>query len=608
MVFVLPWVVIYAYTEILKTPESSDQLTTGRFGAAEARKFFETHAEALNPLTFEEGQPQVRSGIMEGVNLSPVWKDAVAYANEDACMVEIPLFSGTFMRALQKRIRHQRKMYHEYTEYDRKLMIVQGNDRKVTMFVVTLIPDPEQNTCRLSDFRYLGESSFTGLVLCSTLEGHFVEGYRYKDGKKLQRVHVFLKSKMETMGMELAGNYEKLRLYEGVPTRVGYLFDEIDRPDEICPNCGGMGTPRGCAYCGQFSFPEVVVTYCPRCYQEEEYCICCPVCQDYPCKCCPDCYSYPCICDRTCGYCHSYPCECHFCEYCNSRYCWGECQNVEPEPEEPDNDACLGEKCVECGGIIPGAAPSTQGKNCPECKCPVKQIDCDVTAARNTLKSAGKWDLLKDAKIQTEFIGKYQTTSTEYGMCLNYNSDLNQYVLSEVFDDGKINGVNIKYTYGEKVYSVAAIHNHPASTPPSIMDIFFVAKVNSQTEGRFTTYFTVGKNRRIYSLEVENKDLAGKFYNQMKTVDGHLDTDKISSYNEDYPKILKTMISNIPEEMDEADIYQYAVAYLLKKYNTGIVLLCLEGEIFKQRFSEKITETDAEGKNVENFIFKTCKW
>lgn len=348
MVFVLPWVVIYACTEILKTPESSDQLTTGRFGAAEARKFFETHAEALNPLTFEEGQPQVRSGIMEGVNLSPVWKDAVAYANEDACMVEIPLFSGTFMRALQKRIRHQRKMYHEYTEYDRKLMIVQGNDRKVTMFVVTLIPDPEQNTCRLSDFRYLGESSFTGLVLCSTLEGHFVEGYRYKDGKKLQRVHVFLKSKMETMGMELAGNYEKLRLYEGVPTRVGYLFDEIDRPDEICPNCGGMGTPRGCAYCGQFSFPEVVVTYCPRCYQEEEYCICCPVCQDYPCKCCPDCYSYPCICDRTCGYCHSYPCECHFCEYCNSRYCWGECQNVEPEPEEPDNDACLGEKCVEC--------------------------------------------------------------------------------------------------------------------------------------------------------------------------------------------------------------------------------------------------------------------
>lgn len=567
MGFLLPCLLIYACTEILRKPQGSESQASD-FSAEEARAFFENNANALNPLNFVTDPAATRSTLENEVNLSPIWKDAVAYNTGRVSIVEIPLYSGTFMKALQKRIYQHRKVYHEYTSFDRKLIIARGKDEKVVMFLVTLLPDPNSDSGSLAEFRYLGGTRFTGLVLCSTLEGRFVEGYRYYNGHKTVRVHVMLKSEFEKT--ELAPEkYEKFRLYEShTVTRGGYTFyewgggdDGDDDNNDVCPYCGNLGMIGGCFNCGRISIPEVVVIYCSRCHQPEDECICCPSCQSYPCICdkiCNTCQSYPCICDKTCEYCHSYPCTCRFCEYCGSRYCWGECQD-----NKGDDGGHGGEEPY------------------------IKLVNCDAVVEQNSLNCAANWGRLVTHNIQSTFLDKYLTKDTEYGMCLNYNLKTKTDSLSKVFDSNKSNTVNIQYEVGLNVRTVAMIHNHPRNNPPSFQDIFCLAKGHSETKGYLTSYYAVGKNGRIYSLQIENPDLAKKYYQSLLTTDGVLNSVKVSTYENDYRQVVASIISSAPADMDEKDLYQYAVAYLLKKYNTGITLLCLEKEVFKQRLVDK---------------------
>ena len=315
------------------------------FTKEDAKKLFETKATNLLSVSLAR-ESRATSRTME--NNAPDWSKAETRITDQSIIIEVPMESNAVSRVFQKEwgvVGQQNRITAAFM----KLIVAQRNGGNKEMFVVTFIPDCltprfvhnlEQNT------RYYG-GTFSGILLCSDLDGTLRTAFRYVNGVNKGELVFGYKS-------ELGDDYQSeegdvvIRINNFIATR---SFGD----DESFVGGGGLcehqKDPFTCNFCNA-ALEEVVVkpsgkfcTGCHRFLHSKSDCICCPTCKQWPCTCvCPFCGFKPCRCDERCSICDKIPCV-HPCDYCRQLYCHGQCHgggggsgsNPNPNPSDTTN-------------------------------------------------------------------------------------------------------------------------------------------------------------------------------------------------------------------------------------------------------------------------------
>ena len=324
---------IYSCYDDLSLPSHGDR-DSGEFSISEAHKYFEENATDLSFIHITDSAHIHSRSVSRKAELSPDWERAVRTVGKEATLIEVPLNSNTVLLESVRYFTKGKITLSKGGVSRIRLVMAQRTDGSVDMFVATLVPSPRYPNTQddLDSFRYLGgQGNFTGKVFCSTLDGHFVEAHQYIDGKYFSKVQAIPRAHLDKLGVDLSDvSYESITFSSGSLSRSGtYDFDEIGgsgfsmcyyHPNylaENCPFCFGV-VVIACRTCG---IPLEDGEICSNCF--------CYWCMSSPCVCCDWCYNYPCKCsnnDFNCPVCSPFPCE--KCTYCDSHYCYGQCQNT----------------------------------------------------------------------------------------------------------------------------------------------------------------------------------------------------------------------------------------------------------------------------------------
>lgn len=191
--------------------------------------------------------------------------------------------------------------------------------------ILTYIPDYKFSRDSINNIMQLGykleDSNFSGIKLVSTLDGLFLYGDKYDEGRNLFH---FLPSKIYRKTVEKKDSTQLNSSIKKLSKEHIYfkLFSEKTRLTSKAVYTTQEGGGLRCSFCGRpvNECTCVIITpptvYCPRCGMQIKYCLCCSRCNNYPCICCKSCFHYPCIC---CRICHHYPCIC--CKICHHYPC-----------------------------------------------------------------------------------------------------------------------------------------------------------------------------------------------------------------------------------------------------------------------------------------------
>lgn len=188
--------------------------------------------------------------------------------------------------------------------------------------IITFIPDAKYKQDFTNNIIELGfnvnNTNYSGLQLVSTLDGVFLYGDRYDEGKPVYHFMPTATYKRHCLEHEHGHEHDSLpapispdkahlflRLHtfkSFASTRTdGYGFEETG-DGETCSLCG-----KNVDECTCVTITAPIIVRCPVCGMDIKYCLCCQRCHQYPCICCTICWQYPCVC---CPQCHRYPCTC----------------------------------------------------------------------------------------------------------------------------------------------------------------------------------------------------------------------------------------------------------------------------------------------------------
>lgn len=218
------------------------------------------------------------------------------------------------------------------------------------------------------------------------------------------------------------------------------------------------------------------------------------------------------------------------------------------EPEE--------ERCEVCGFVI------------SECICP-KEKDCDEIApeaSENSNTSTGLLDSVMRHTGYSNFRNKINEFSTvEYGVTISRKE--NELLMDRPYTDNKQRSVKPRLNVSGA--NAAMIHNHPRNTPCSRGDIKALIDICKDNPS-FRTIYVETLIGVQYALYVYDRNL-------MLQCNVDFNSTEIKDIFEDIKGDIHLKV------YDENMAQLYAIAYLLKHYNTGIAILSKRnGEKFQQ--------------------------
>lgn len=552
------------------------------FSIQDARAFFEENALELEPLIFKKKELTSKcTSTLPSISMMPEWNNALVEMNGQVQMVEVLLQSGTIPYAIRSEVTADGKTSSLKLLTFRRLVVAKLKSGQIQMYMMTLVPDYGDMGKLIKDprsFRYLGGSDFSGLVLYSGLNGHFIEGYRFDEGRRTSEVYIDPRPNGTEEGERRYDEIRfKLSFGESVQTRSG-TYGATSEPDHSsCPECHGqsrecLGKCLTCETLFKGTLDDVDLLYCHVCHERNEDCLCCPACQKYPCVCpCVWCGFYPC---RCCPICHITPCQCPRCQYCGRKFCYGTCQNVTSggvtsyPDKEPPCPTCHKSPC--------------QCVRCPYClrtSCNGIHDDCDEKAKAYKAEVRKNYDLFSSKKaVQTygttrpsfqDFLNTVANDPTrEHSTCLKFIPDRNdelRYYLESI-EHGTANTAPFG---GSSSNVLADIHSHPPGSmmQPSAQDI--MAAAGAAKENPVFEYLYVHAQGDTYALYIENKNAAAAFFDQYpncvlpdNTFDGS------TKLGQDW----KDANDKFPN-LDPTSRIEHIIAYVLNQNNTGIKFL-----------------------------------
>ena len=542
-------------------------MTTTPFSVKEAKTFFENNAKELRLLNLSPNV-QTKTEIDE-IEITPLWNEAKAIANENISVVEIPLRTNVVNIAYRSHIIPDICKIDDSGVAIKRLTVMKRPQGTPKIFVMTLLPDcgeVQKIQKTLDKFHYMQPQDFSGLILFSLTDGTFVEGYKYYKGKQQHAIKI---TPMEEATDIVNGEepYDALRITSfSADGNDDSMYDDAeDTSNMVCDHCNGDGCPEcadpncpecfgsGCTHCSNVNLGEAVVTPDP----DPD-----PWWPGTGIDVTPD--------DR--------------CPYCNLLTCRGECQDKDEEENQGSG-----------GGYNPNTPPYPSCTKCKQpvnqCRCP-KEIDCDAVSANNGSNTSYHWYQFTKLDIESTFLNKYRNANVEWSISLNEIQE-NTFITTDVQTNNQSQQVNTRY----EPTTIAAVHNHPSGNPPSYKDVFTLINMYEQHQ-KFQYHFVAPKNSNfIYCLYLTDFEKAQKLKNKYK--------ENPTSFQEKEKELLRWLISNGGGEFPESEFAAYALAGVLQQEDAGIVLLQLNGTTGE--FKQLHVTTEKEGENITNVIYQICR-
>ena len=321
----------------IQSCSKDSNLTNDNFSIEEAKVSFVNDYEQA--LSTKGGDSFYYS--LSGGDYTPMWDLAITNENEYIWSLEVPIVSDMAVVVKNKRT-------DNITRAERRLLFIKNKDTK-SVYSYMMVSEAPQTKTSDSGYAHLSDnSSYTGMVLFSTLSGDFVSLNRYNNGVSVASVNASETSHSHHHQCDST-------VCDGhIHTDA---IDDVLGDDEYGVMPLGMG---GIYYEG----------FCIYCGAPEPYCWCgmCPICKREDCSCLDYC--------NKCGY---LPCRCdeHVCFICG---------------EIESNCVCYKKICGECG----------QYTN--ECKCDnSEKIHCEY---------CGEYHLQGDCKFMCPYCGRYFSNCT----------------------------------------------------------------------------------------------------------------------------------------------------------------------------------------------------
>ena len=316
-----------------------------KFSPHDAQQHFESKVLTFRQLSFQKTSPlHTRSADLNRNMLTPVWEKARQSSNAEVTLIEIPILTSQTTVVKGNWHYPSGTVIGKYQITNQKLIIAKRKSGVVQMFVVTLIPHHNYGTEQAdftANFSYLGGGDFRGTVLCSTLDGTFIEAYAYKDGRKTQALSVIPTKELTKANLKPEkAEYMTFRLLNFNQTN-----DDTYNPAECIH---GLDT----ADCTECLGEVTVIARCLVCSNEGLECGCCQKCRTWyyeNCihKPCVFCATHPCSCPNLCLICLEDPCRCTYCLKCHRVGCFGECEDYDKPYSCPYNQ-CKMDPCICC--------------------------------------------------------------------------------------------------------------------------------------------------------------------------------------------------------------------------------------------------------------------
>ena len=268
-------------------------LTIDNFSIEEAKvSFVNDYEQALST----KGEDSFYYSLSGG-DYTPMWDLAITNENEYIWSLEVPIVSDLAVVVKNKRT-------DNITRAERRLLFIKNKDTK-SVYSYMMVSEAPQTKTSDSGYAHLSDnSSYTGMVLFSTLSGDFVSLNRYNNGVSVASVNASETSHSHHHQCDSTGCDGHIHTD---------AIDDVLGDDEygVMPlGMGGIYYEGVCIYCGA-KYPDCWCGMCPICKKEDCSCL------DY----CDECNHYPCICDEfLCKFCgeHVTLCTCNktVCDRC----------------------------------------------------------------------------------------------------------------------------------------------------------------------------------------------------------------------------------------------------------------------------------------------------
>ena len=280
-----------------------------------------SHAHDTPPPATRSLLPELKKS-----NIVIEWDKSIAWSDERASYVEVPLNVGGQLYALKQIKEAHKTMTHERTKAVCSLLIRKFQNQTSCVIVTMMghklyLRKAKKETISVKTMKDIG---FSGYMFYSDLAGNVRTAYRVENGEKVS----FLRrmEKTESNSIPASSNVVSVSLFDMGVNSAAYTLSwevcdmcgqehDLWQDCDTCSGCGNYLNDCTCDWGGGYE-PD----RCPNCDYVIEACICCPACGGPPsrtCRVCGDCYDH-CGC---CKVCNSNPCECGRCNICFNYPC-----------------------------------------------------------------------------------------------------------------------------------------------------------------------------------------------------------------------------------------------------------------------------------------------
>jgi hypothetical protein len=179
---------------------------------------------------------------------------------------------------------------------------------------------------------------------------------------------------------------------------------------------------------------------------------------------------------------------------------------------------------------------------------------------------------------------------------VTFGKDANDHITASVIIDGDTSKGEVSSDWPG---AFADLHNHNNNLPPSAGDLYHLVKINKKHDG-YRTRFVLATGKKLYALYLYDQELANDFVNMYLM--------------EQSPGFSPRFPEPIFDEYDRVSIYfegqgesriiaqERAMAFVLSKYHTGIVLLKQDN----QGSFAAIKTGEVEDKGRKTYVVISC--
>lgn len=151
----------------------------------------------------------------------------------------------------------------------------------------------------------------------------------------------------------------------------------------------------------------------------------------------------------------------------------------------------------------------------------------------------------------------------------------------------------------------ADIHTHPKGNGPSLQDVFHLVDLYRTSDGIFKDSYVYTSSGKIYNLHVADSAQIAMFNTRFEAP---LVREELNDILVEYTTILEEQRREVSGDFEEGQHLLFAIAALLKKAETGIVLTEKQNDIYFYQIDAEVIETQKANTQVTRIIKKQCKY